>query len=145
MKQNIENFLSRFTKDATSWSKATDEIRDLARESREYLEDMEDVIVEPLNFREFKTPAEWNTKARNYILANFDRMKPETQKAYYERFREWFESTPSVLEEENQKPWAMRLADNTIEYFDTNEEMVAYSVQPDVDYKMMGATKFIVK
>jgi len=91
MKNGIEKFLERFPKDTTNGAKATDEVRDLARTSREYLEDFDDVIVEPINFKAITTPAEWNTKGRDYIMANFDRMSARAKEAYYERFIEWFE------------------------------------------------------
>lgn len=90
MKEEIEKFLEQFPKNATSWAQATDDVRDLARESREHLENYEGVIVEPLNFRSFSTPAEWNTKGRDYIIANYERMQERTKKVYYERFRELF-------------------------------------------------------
>lgn len=90
MKANIENFLAKFPTNAQTWHYATDEVRDLARATRELLEDLEDVIIEPVDFQAIRTPAEWNTKGRAYILANFDRMQPATKTAFYNRFREWF-------------------------------------------------------
>ena len=89
MKTKIEKFLERFPKDATSWAQATDEIRDLARTSREYLEDYDGVIVGPVDFKHISTPAEWNTKGRDYILANIDRMKALTRKAFFDYFYNW--------------------------------------------------------
>jgi hypothetical protein len=138
MKTKIEKFLEKFPKDATSWRYATDEIRDLSRESREILEDCDGITVEPVDFKACKTPAEWNTKGRESILANFDRMSERTQKDFYESFREWFE--PS----EPQKPWAMKLLDGTVIFFDTNEEMVSHSVKPEVLYRTMGKTEYII-
>lgn len=91
MRLKIEKYLEQFPRKATCWSQATDEIRDLARESREHLKEFDNVIVEPINFQAIKTPAEWNTKGRKYILTNFDRMQERTQTAFYNRFREWFE------------------------------------------------------
>lgn len=91
MKEKIEKFLERFPKNATSWAQATDEIHDLARTTREYLDDYEGVIVEPIDFRSISTPAEWNTKGREYILANYDRMQERTRKAFYDCFYSWFE------------------------------------------------------
>ncbi len=136
MRTKIENFLEKFPKDATSWADATDEIRDLSRESREYLEECDGVEVEPVDFKACKTPAEWNTRGRESILANFERMRPTTQKAFYERFREWFEPEPR----QPKKPWVMRLVNGKLRYFDTNEEMVAYSARPDVSWTSMGAS-----
>lgn len=58
MRTKIEEFLERFPKNATCWSQATDEVRDMARKARELLEEYEGVIVEPVNFRAIETPAE---------------------------------------------------------------------------------------
>lgn len=98
MRTKIEKFLEGFPKEAVCWSQATDEIRDLARESREHLEELEGVIVQPLDFRSYKRPAEWNTNGRDYILANFDRMNEQTKKAFYERFEEWFDAEEEPLD-----------------------------------------------
>ena len=43
MIQKIEKFLEQFPTDATSWRQATDEVRDLARASREMLDEYDDV------------------------------------------------------------------------------------------------------
>ena len=75
MKREIEKFLEQFPTDATSWAQATDEVRDLARLAREHLEEYDGVIVEAVDFRHAKTPAEWNTKGREFILDSFDRMQ----------------------------------------------------------------------
>lgn len=92
MRTKIEKFLEQFPKNTTTWANAGDEIRDLARTSREYLEEYQNVIIEPLDFRSYKKPSEWNTNGRDYILANFDRMDERTKKAYYKRFEEWFDA-----------------------------------------------------
>lgn len=91
MRTKIEEFLERFPKNATCWSQATDEVRDMARTARELVEEYEGVIVEPVDFRAVKTPAEWNTKGREFILTNFDRMADRTQERFYAYFREWFD------------------------------------------------------
>ena len=90
MRKKIESFLSQFPDSAACWSQATDEVRDIARWSRETLEEKEGVIIEPLDFYSFRTPSEWNTKGKQYALANFDRMKPETQQKFYDMFHENF-------------------------------------------------------
>jgi hypothetical protein len=138
MRTKIENYLAKFPKDATSWADATDEIRDLSRESRELLEDCDGITVESVDFRACKTPAEWNTKGRDSIMANFDRMSEMTQKDFFAEYRTWFESA------EPKKEWAMRMLDGSVLYFDTNEKMVAHSVKPGVLYRTMGHTKYIV-
>lgn len=91
MRTNIERFLEKFPKNATNWSQATDEVRDMACKAREMLEEYEGVVVEPVNFRAIKTPAEWNTEGREFILTNFDRMADRTKERFYDCFCEWFE------------------------------------------------------
>lgn len=84
--QNLIAFLDKFPTDATSWSQATDEIRDLARIVREYYNEMvldvpnEDGI-EPVNFRIIASPAEWNKKARKFILKYWPEL-PEKEKIF---------------------------------------------------------------
>ena len=74
LQQNMNVFLDKFPADATCWSQATDEIRDLARIVREYYNDAfldpksNYEGIQPVNFRAISTPAEWNTKAREFIL-----------------------------------------------------------------------------
>ena len=90
MFNRLENFLEQFPTDATSWSQATDEIRDLSRASREMLNEYDDIQVEAVDFTATKTPAEWNTKAREAILRNYNMMRPRTQMLFFERFEDWF-------------------------------------------------------
>lgn len=89
-RRKIEKFLKNFPTDATCWSQATDEVRDLSRKSREYLEEYDDIVVEPVDFRGINTPAEWNTQGRESILRNYDMMKPRTKELFFERFENWF-------------------------------------------------------
>ena len=90
MYNKIEKFLEQFPTDATSWVQATDEIRDLSRASREMLNEYDDIQVEAVDFTATKTPAEWNTKAREAILRNYNMMRPRTQMLFFERFEDWF-------------------------------------------------------
>ncbi len=60
--------------DATCWSQATDEIREISRMSRILLEEIDGIIVEAVDFRAIRTPAEWNRKGRESILANMEKM-----------------------------------------------------------------------
>lgn len=101
MRTKIENFLKGFPKNATSWSQATDELRDIAQISRVYLEDYDGIIVEVIDFSGIWSPAEWNTKGREYILANFDRMSDDTKKRFYTHYQDWFEMPD---EEEQEMP-----------------------------------------
>ena len=90
MYNKIEKFLEQFPTDATSWVQATDEVRDLARASREMLDEYDDIKAEAVDFTATKTPAEWNTKAREAILRNYNMMRPRTQMLFFERFEDWF-------------------------------------------------------
>ena len=90
MLHKIEKFLEQFPTDATSWKEATDEVRELARTSREMLDEYDDIKVEAVNFTATRTPAEWNTLGREAILRNYDMMRPRTQILFYERFEDWF-------------------------------------------------------
>ena len=90
MLNKIERFLDKFPTNATSWREATDEVRDLARASREMLDEYDDITVESVDFTAIRTPAEWNTRAREAIMRNYDMMSPRTQLLFFERFEDWF-------------------------------------------------------
>ena len=90
MLNKIERFLDKFPTNATSWREATDEVRDLARASREMLDEYDDITVEAVDFTAIRTPAEWNTLGREAILSNYDMMRPRTQMLFFERFEDWF-------------------------------------------------------
>lgn len=90
MLNKIERFLDKFPTNATSWREATDEVRDLARASREMLDEYDDIKVEAVDFTAIRTPAEWNTLGREAIMRNYDMMRPRTQLLFFERFEDWF-------------------------------------------------------
>ena len=90
MLNKIERFLDKFPTNATSWREATDEVRDLARASREMLDEYDDITVEAVDFTAIRTPAEWNTLGREAILRNYDMMRPRMQMLFFERFEDWF-------------------------------------------------------
>ena len=90
MLNKIEKFLEQFPTDATSWVQATDEVRDLSRASREMLDEYDDIKVEAVDFTAIRTPAEWNTKAREAVMRNYNMMRPRTQMLFFERFEDWF-------------------------------------------------------
>lgn len=82
----LNEFINKFPNDATSWSQATDEIRDLCRYVREaYNEHVVDTTpgdarhINSLDFRQFKKPAQWNTEARKMIEELWAKL-PEEQK-----------------------------------------------------------------
>ena len=64
--------------------------RDLARVSREFLDEYDGIKVEAVDFTAIKTPAEWNTLGRESIMRNYDMMRPRTQLLFFERFEDWF-------------------------------------------------------
>ena len=90
MFNKIERFLDKFPTNATSWREATDEVRDLARASREMLDEYDDIKVEAVDFTATRTPAEWNTRAREAVMRNYDMMRPRTQMLFFDRFEDWF-------------------------------------------------------
>ena len=72
----------------TSWSQATDEVYDLARASREFLDEYDDVKVEAVDFATLDTPAKWNSVCREAIWRNYDLMRPHTQLLFHDYFTE---------------------------------------------------------
>ena len=90
MFNRLENFLEQFPTNATSWSQATDEVYDLARTSRKFLDEYDDVKVEAVDFATLDTPAKWNSVCREAIWRNYDLMRPRTQLLFFERFEDWF-------------------------------------------------------
>ena len=90
MFNRLENFLEQFPTNATSWSQATDEVYDLARTSREFLDEFDDVKVEAVDFATLDTPAKWNSVCCEAIWHNYDMMSPRTQLLFFERFEDWF-------------------------------------------------------
>ena len=79
---DVETFLAKFNDNETSWKGATDEIMDIARWSREYLEEFDGIKQEAIVFKNLKTPAEWNKTGKNYILDNLKKMSNNTQKEF---------------------------------------------------------------
>ena len=77
--EDVQKYLDKFKDDETSWSGATDELRDIARYSREFLADYDDVEIEALDFKSFKTPAEWNSTSKKYIMDNISKMSKLAQ------------------------------------------------------------------
>lgn len=74
----------QFPSTATCWSQATDEIRDMARGARILLRH-----DDPLDFGAIETPAEWNTRGTDYIIAKYQMMTPLEQREFYDQFKHW--------------------------------------------------------
>lgn len=75
----METFLNKFRDDETCWKGATDELMGIARLTREYLEEYDNIKVEEINFKRFKTPSKWNTTWKRYISDNLKQMSVSTQ------------------------------------------------------------------
>lgn len=92
----VDKYLSRFPDNAKGWEHATDEVRDLARSAKEYHNEMDKDLPEDhpnahpaLNFREMKTPSEWNTKGKAYIKETLGKMSDRAKSAFMERHSHW--------------------------------------------------------
>lgn len=79
---DVEKFLAKFHDNETSWKGATDEIMDIARWSREHLEEFDGIKQDAIAFKNLKTPAEWNKTGKNYILDTMKKMSDSTQKEF---------------------------------------------------------------
>jgi propanediol dehydratase small subunit len=42
------------------------------------------------NFRNFKTPAEWNSSSQDYIIKLYNLMSPNTKKEYIDTLKQHF-------------------------------------------------------
>lgn len=80
----LKRLLDKFPNDATSWKDATDEVRDIARDARELLSELDNIELEPVDFRLIKNPAEWNTKAKEFIFMAIEKMSKNTLKRFLE-------------------------------------------------------------
>lgn len=109
MEANIPTTFAKFFKafptNATKWSQATDEIRDLTRYIREYYNEVvlnSDLEgndhpsgIKSLNWRNFKTPSEWNTNGQQEIIKIWNKLDKKQQleftKEYLKTyFPQWF-------------------------------------------------------
>lgn len=54
------------------------------------LDEYDDVQVDSIYFLDIKDPAEWNTRAREAVVRNYNMMSPRTQLLFFERFEDWF-------------------------------------------------------
>lgn len=88
--EDVQNYLDQFKDDETSWRGATDEIRDIARYSREFLQEFDNIKIDAIDFRAIKTPSEWNTMGKKYILNNITQMSKSTQNRFFKHLSEFF-------------------------------------------------------
>jgi hypothetical protein len=75
----LETFLNKFPKDTSSWRHATDEIRMIAARSAEYLKEFDNIDVELVNYKDIKSPSEWNMTYSNTIKDNLKKMSKSTK------------------------------------------------------------------
>lgn len=93
---NIKIFLAKFPNNATSWAQATDEIRDLARTAKELYNELDaddtddSTRIQALDFRSFKTPAQWNSEGKKYIMQVLTKMSTPVKEYFYNYFAHWF-------------------------------------------------------
>lgn len=87
----FRKFFGSFPRDATKWNQATDEMREAAKIVRETYNELQlnltsDEVedegkgIQSLNFRSFKTPSEWNSKAQAFIVVVWNKMKPDVRR-----------------------------------------------------------------
>ena len=100
-KKKIVKFLDKFPNNTQSWAETTDEVRDMAREAREFHTELDlDMLhdewetnpkaPQPLDFRKLKSPSDWNTEGKAYILNMWDKMGDRAKDEFFDSFKEWF-------------------------------------------------------
>ncbi len=81
-----EKLEKQFPRNATCWSQATDEVRDMSRVSREIRDVPERFAVD---FIVITTPAEWNSKGIDSIVNNYEKMTTVQRTEFIAFFGEW--------------------------------------------------------
>ena len=87
---DLKKYLERFPNNASSWRYATDEVREIAKTSREYLSEFDGVKVEALDFKSFKKPADWNTNGKKFIVDTVEKMSDKTRARFLKEIGERF-------------------------------------------------------
>lgn len=80
---------SQFPADATCWSKATDEVRDMARSARLL---GWGTSGDAIDFRALDTPSLWNAHGIGYIISAYERMNEAGQQAFINEHKDWIDS-----------------------------------------------------
>ena len=86
----MDNYLNEYPDDAKSWADATDELKDIAKTAREFIGEYDDKQIKPLDFKSFKTPSEWNTKAKKYIKDTYESMSDNCKKEFENELKDRF-------------------------------------------------------
>ena len=92
-REDLIKFLDNFDNNATSWRNATQEIMDISKISCEYLEEYDNIKVDPVDFgmiSRTKKPSDWNIEGKASVLNNFDKMSTNTQKNFLKEIEEMF-------------------------------------------------------
>lgn len=75
-----------FPKNATCWSQATDEVRDMCRAARETAGVPD---AQALDFRALSTPAEWNTQGIEATVRFYTQLNVAKRQDFCENFAHW--------------------------------------------------------
>jgi hypothetical protein len=87
---DIKKYLDKFKDDETRWSGATDEIADMAKWSREFLDEFDNITSEPIDRKLLKTPSDWNSNHKKHILTNIGKMSKGTFNQYLAHLNNYF-------------------------------------------------------
>lgn len=80
--------LNQFPIDTVSWAVATDEVRDMSRAARELLL-LDDSHA--INFREIRSPSEWNQRGIESIVNWYTQMDDALRGAFCREFQHWLD------------------------------------------------------
>ena len=89
--KTLEQFLSKFPNNTTSWAEATDEIRDIARTVKEYYNEYNTPSIEACDFRQLNTPSDWNTVGKEYILSVYSKLKGPAKEQFNNYLKDCWE------------------------------------------------------
>lgn len=77
---------AEFPADATCWSRATDEVRDMCREARILAGVAE---ADAVDFRMLDTPAQWNQQGADGTVRFYRMLDEQKQRQFCLRFADW--------------------------------------------------------
>lgn len=84
-------YLEMFPDDALSWREATDEVREIAKTAREFIADYDGVKLEPFDFKNAASPAEFNKGGKEFITSVYLKMSEECREKFLEEVRYKFD------------------------------------------------------
>lgn len=89
----VERFLAKFPDNATSWSRATEEISDMYVWICDYFKETLERTLPEVGRDNCKTPAQWNQKYKAAIRNGLEELNDVGKDSFYARFKDWFEKT----------------------------------------------------